>query len=212
MRTAYQSHLLGYPLTNENSSILDLSRKKLKELSIDASSNEELQGYIFNGKIRYGGYGEQRDIYSRSTAFTSNEQVRDIHLGLDIWHISGTPLYSPWDGKLISAYDNDAFGDYGPTLIIQHQIDHELIHVLYGHLSRETLGRWKAGDLIEQGALLGHMGDESENGGWPPHVHLQMIKDLEGNTSDYPGVCSEADQPKYRDNCPDPSMYFLQSS
>ena len=46
--------------------------------------------------------------------------------------------------------------------------------VLYGHLSWNSIARWNKGDAFEQGDVLAAMGDESENGGWAPHVHVQM--------------------------------------
>ena len=42
------------------------------------------------------------------------------------------------------------------------------------------------GNPIKKGDQIGAMGDEHENGGWPPHVHIQLsliepeVPDLEG--------------------------------
>jgi len=182
---------------------LDLSAETLARLELDPTNDDVLSPYIFNGRIRYGGYGEKRSLYSRSDHF-SGEEPRNIHLGLDIWTAALTPVYCQWDGVLIGQYDNNCQGDYGPTLILSHEIDGKHIHALYGHLSRSSLSRWTVGERIPAGTELALLGAASENGGWLPHLHFQLIKDLEGSTTDYPGVCRFSEWEKYQLNCPDP--------
>ena len=48
-------------------------------------------------------------------------------------------------------------------------------HTLYGHLDRATLGHLSPGDRVAPGDVIGWLGDASVNGGWPPHLHLQVI-------------------------------------
>jgi len=52
------------------------------------------------------------------------------------------------------------------------------------------------------------LGNESENGNWPPHLHFQIINDIEGKFGDYPGVCSFKEIDKYSANCINPK-YIL---
>jgi peptidoglycan LD-endopeptidase LytH len=54
-----------------------------------------------------------------------------------------------------------------------------------------------------QGARLG---GADENVGWPPHLHLQIIRDLEGRRGDYPGVCRVSEAPQWLARCPDPNL------
>ncbi|NNK81317.1 MAG: peptidoglycan DD-metalloendopeptidase family protein [Flavobacteriales bacterium] len=204
--------ILGFELNNSNSQELDLSEGKLKDLGIDSGDNDQLSDYIFNGKVRYGGYGEQRDIYKRGSQFEESANRREIHLGLDIWSPKGTALFCPWNGIVRSCHNNDRFADYGPTLIIEHNFDELKIYMLLGHLGEECLTRWKTGQSIEAGDRIASIGSEDENGGWPPHVHIQLIRDLEGCFNDYPGVCTKAEWPRMRKNCPDPSSYFVPSN
>jgi hypothetical protein len=45
-------------------------------------------------------------------------------LGVDIWGDAGTPsLFAPEQALYTALQDNDNFGDYGPTIILQHNLD-----------------------------------------------------------------------------------------
>jgi hypothetical protein len=43
-----------------------------------------------------------------------------------------------------------------------------------------------------------------ENGNWPPHLHFQLIRDMQGWKGDYPGVAKFSERQQWLDNCPDP--------
>ncbi|MGB0475287.1 MAG: peptidoglycan DD-metalloendopeptidase family protein [Candidatus Poseidoniaceae archaeon] len=115
---------------------------------------------------------------------------RTIHVGLDIGGPAQTSIYAFEDGIIHSFTDNDVDGSYGPTIITQHELliegEEQTIWVLHGHLSRESLHDLVVGNRIKKGDQIGTMGDEHENGGWPPHVHIQLsliepeVPDLEG--------------------------------
>ncbi|MFM7838027.1 MAG: peptidoglycan DD-metalloendopeptidase family protein, partial [Chitinophagaceae bacterium] len=138
---------------------------------------------------------------------SSNEQEpRRYHIGLDIWGKVGTPLFSFADGELHSLAYNRQFGDYGATLIVRHEIDDCVFYLLYGHLSLADLASLKPGQRINKGDCIAHFGQQEENGGWPPHLHIQIIADLEGAKGDYPGVCKFSERSHYLKNCPDPDL------
>ena len=200
--------ILGERKANEDWEMLDISEATLLIQGVDAHDNKALSQYIFNGNIRYGGYGEERSIYSRSENYASESEVRNIHLGLDIWDEIGTKIYSPWPGEIMSIYNNDGLADYGPTLIIKYKIHRKVFHALYGHLSTSSLSLYHEGDKVEAGSLVGYMGNEDENGGWPPHLHFQLIRTLPQGAFDYPGVCSKQDWTSYSTNCPDPLLFL----
>jgi murein DD-endopeptidase MepM/ murein hydrolase activator NlpD len=166
--------------------------------------NEKLEA---NGcKYGVGGYMENRNIYAHSPLFNEGEIPRRHHLGVDIWAKAGTIIYSPLKGKVHSFKDNDNLGDYGPTIILAHNLDGLVLHTLYGHLSRKSLEGLSVGQEIEPGRRIGELGDTGENGHWPPHLHFQLIFDIEGKYGDYPGVCSLGEKEKYRKNIPDPQL------
>ena len=155
--------------------------------------------------VAYGGYLEERCLYLKSPLFNRPGAVRSVHLGLDIWAPVGTTLYAPLPGRIWRARYNDGMLDYGATLILQHQQDGETFFTLYGHLSLTSLRRHNPGQYIPAGEAFAEIGPPGENGGWVPHVHVQLIAHLpDDNAGDFPGVCSHEDLPFYRAVCPDP--------
>ena len=70
-------------------------------------------------------------------------------------------------------------------------------YTLYGHLSRASLSLHAEGAEVAAGDVIGWLGDESVNGGWPPHVHFQIVTDLGGEKGHFVGVCSERDRDLY---------------
>jgi murein DD-endopeptidase MepM/ murein hydrolase activator NlpD len=96
---------------------------------------------LADNQCRYGigGYMEHRTIYTRSTLFDTEDEPRRLHLGVDIWGDAGIPIYAFLAGKVHSFADNNNHGDYGPTIILQHNLDGLTLFSLYGHLSRTSL-------------------------------------------------------------------------
>lgn len=171
-----------------------------------AEINQHLQNN--NAKFGIGGYNEHRTLYSRSDVFSGNEfnrEPRRLHLGLDIWGDAGTPVFAPLGGMIHSFAFNNKYGDYGATIILLHQLDGVAFYSLYGHLSLKDLNI-KEGSYINRGEEFAHFGLPEENGQWPPHLHFQLIVDLEMYEGDYPGVCALSQRDKYLKNCPDPDL------
>jgi len=161
--------------------------------------------------VGWGGYLEHRGWYQRAEHFGNADEARTIHLGIDLWVAGNTPLYAPLDGKIHSIKDNALYGDYGPTIILEHNIDGSTFHSLYGHLTKESLDNKQPGDIITRGSQFAAIGTPPTNGDWPPHLHLQIIHDMEGMQGDYPGVCSKSKLSWYKENCPDPSLLLFPS-
>jgi murein DD-endopeptidase MepM/ murein hydrolase activator NlpD len=153
-----------------------------------------------------GGYAEHRTIYSRSAVFDSGDEPRRLHLGTDIWGLVGTPVYAPLRATVHSFAFNDAFGDYGATLILRHTLGSLVFHTLYGHLSLASIQNIREGETVEQGDRIGTFGEPHENGHWPPHLHFQIIIDLTGYKGDYPGVCRFSERESYLSNSPNPDL------
>lgn len=153
-----------------------------------------------------GGYNEHRVLYRRSPHFQQTQEPREIHLGIDIWVRAGTPVFAPVKGKVHSFRDNNNFGDYGPTFILEHELEGRVFYTLYGHLSRRSLVGKTIGQEIQAGEAFAELGPFPENGDWPPHLHFQIIENLEGWSGDYPGVCALTQREKYLNNCPDPNL------
>ncbi|WP_431135781.1 peptidoglycan DD-metalloendopeptidase family protein [Psychroserpens mesophilus] len=209
-------HVLEPSMSKSDYVHLDLSVSNKSLERVDVSSSEKLELYIHNhkisnkAKVAFGGYLETRNIYQRSTYFkTSNpETERNIHLGLDLWIAAKSPVYTPLDGVVHSFKNNTNFGDYGQTIILEHNIKGVCFYTLYGHLSLGSIENLKVGEKVKQGDQIATLGDATVNGDYPPHLHFQIIKDMQNYVGDYPGVCSQQDLEFYSNNCPDPNLMF----
>jgi peptidoglycan LD-endopeptidase LytH len=169
--------------------------------------NHQLQNK--NARYGIGGYAEHRNVYSRSKIFDGEapgEEPRRLHLGVDIWGKPNTAVIAPLDGIVHSFAFNNRPGDYGATIILSHYLQGISFHTLYGHLSLNAIKNIQEGDRVVKGDIFAEFGIPIENGHWPPHLHFQIINDLEGWSGDYPGVCKYSEREKYLQNCPDPDI------
>src|SRR6201996_9190981 len=182
--------------------------------------------HLHHAKYGIGGYGEHRTLYARSAHFdqpalitragseaprsTAAErpetEPRRLHLGVDIWGPSGTKVMAPLDGIIHSFAFNNNDSDYGATIILTHNIDGVSFHTLYGHLSLNSLKNLYEGQKVTKGEVIAEFGMRFENGNWPPHLHFQIIADMQGWKGDYPGVCRFSERMQWLDNCPDPDL------
>lgn len=147
-----------------------------------------------------GRYNEKRRNMYTTSLFGN---VRNIHMGIDIWVFAGTPVYAFADGSVLFSRDNANPGDYGPTIVTEHQIGDTRLYALFGHLSRVSLDKVYEGMPLERGNMFAEVGDENENGGWVPHLHFQLSLERPG-VADMPGVVSEEALPEALKTWPDP--------
>lgn len=161
-----------------------------------------------DNKSRYGigGYNEHRTIYSRSNHFDTMAEPRRLHLGTDIWGAANTPIFNFYDAKVHSFNFNKNFGDYGATIILEYEFNGLVLYCLYGHLSLASLANLEVGMFIPKGKYFAAFGVMEENGYWPPHLHFQLMFDMQGMKGDYPGVCQLSKRDAFLQNCPDPSI------
>jgi peptidoglycan LD-endopeptidase LytH len=153
-----------------------------------------------------GGYDEHRTIYAASAHFDAGAEPRRLHLGTDIWGPAGTPVSAFMGGRVHSFAFNNNVGDYGATLILMHQLDGFAFHTLYGHISLKDIENLTGSQYVVRGQKIAHFGAPAENGHWPPHLHFQIIIDMQLKQGDYPGVCKFSEREKYLQNCPDPDL------
>lgn len=193
---------------------IDLSSTNKELSSIDHSHSGNLKAYIDdylvknNAKVAYGGYLEVRDIYKRHREFACSDtnMERNIHLGFDFWCASKTPVLAVLKGKVHSFQNNKKLGDYGPTIILEHNIQGEKFFSLYGHLSLDSLENLHVGKEFKDNEVIGYVGDMDINGDYAPHLHFQLIEDMQGISGDYPGVSCKENISFYKDNCPNPNI------
>jgi peptidoglycan LD-endopeptidase LytH len=151
-----------------------------------------------------GGYGEDRAIYAAGEIF-GDVEPRSIHLGVDVWTRAGTGIRAPLDGSVHSFAVNDNFGDYGATIVLAHALPGRApFCTLYGHLSNDSLDGLRVGTPIARGESFARLGEPHENGGWPPHLHVQAIIDMMDKRGDFPGVAARSEREYWLGMCPDP--------
>jgi 4-aminobutyrate aminotransferase-like enzyme/Ser/Thr protein kinase RdoA (MazF antagonist) len=155
-----------------------------------------------------GRYLEPRLLYV-SPLFdggSPDAERRTIHLGIDLFVPAGTVVHAPIDGTVVVAAENVAPLDYGPVIILEHRTtEGDRFFTLYGHLTRESLDRLTPGRRVAAGEALAAVGVADVNGGWPPHLHFQVIVDLLGLGADFPGVCRASEWPIWRSLSPSPN-------
>ena len=193
---------------------IDFSENNPDLKNINYNNVEQFAQYIqeklneVHKHIAYGGYLEDREMYKRAKIFKSGTENRSVHLGIDFWAPAGTPVTAPLDAVIHSFAINPAHGDYGGTIVLQHNLEGHIFYTLYGHLSHQSVAEKSQGQKIMAGQNLGWIGEPNENGYWPPHVHLQLITDMLSYEGDFPGVCTPGNVDYYKQICPDPK-YLL---
>lgn len=161
--------------------------------------------------LAIGRYDEARWCYTADQfrAITDDDaEWRTVHLGVDLFAPPGTPVRSPMSGRVTSVRDNGGRLDYGPTVILRHGGEAGVpeFYTLYGHLDRGVLEHLQEGQPVDRGTTIGHIGPPSDNGGWAPHLHLQIIVDRLGMIGDFPGVASPSERSVWRSVAPDPNL------
>ncbi|WP_422081128.1 peptidoglycan DD-metalloendopeptidase family protein [Ulvibacterium sp.] len=194
---------------------IDLSAHNPDLEGMAITDPDQCQAYIDqvlkqrSAAVAYGGYLEQRNLYADKSGFaTQGKPPRNIHLGIDFWAPAGTQVVTPLLGKVHSFRNNTTPGDYGPTIILIHEVKGVTFHTLYGHLSPESLEGLYTGKEFRPGEALATLGTPDINVHYAPHLHFQIIQDMQHNQGDYPGVCSRTDLDFYSSNCPDPNLLF----
>ncbi len=161
-------------------------------------------------RLSIGRYDEPRLLYV-APAFALGPRLTDehrtIHIGFDLFAAAATPVFAPLDGEIAAFNDNGMNQDYGPVIILRHRTDDGTeFFTLYGHLSRESLAGLSAGKRVKAGDRIATLGAANENGGWTPHLHLQIVTDLLELGTDFPGVAPPAQRAAWASLCPDPNL------
>jgi 4-aminobutyrate aminotransferase-like enzyme/Ser/Thr protein kinase RdoA (MazF antagonist) len=204
---------------------VDLARALVLDLSVgspdlammnDRADMGEATGRLFRkihaagASIGVGRYDEARQIYTSDQFTLDYDEIperRTIHLGLDLFRPAGSPVYAPLDGAVHSFRNNAEPLDYGPCIILEHRVEGApAFYTLYGHLSLDSLDGLYAGKAVRKGERIAALGDPAVNGGWPPHLHFQIITDLLGRSGEFPGVAPPGQREVWLSLSPDPNL------
>jgi 4-aminobutyrate aminotransferase-like enzyme/Ser/Thr protein kinase RdoA (MazF antagonist)/murein DD-endopeptidase MepM/ murein hydrolase activator NlpD len=178
----------------------DVTAFKLRKL---ADKNSEA--------IIAGGYLEPRPIYvteAYKTEGNNGSKYRSIHLGVDFWLPSGTPVHALFDGRVVIAVNEAGDKQYGGLVVLEHKIENLTFFTLYGHQSFDSISKYKQGDFISKGDIISHLGTPTENGNWASHLHFQIMLDLLGKEKEFPGVAYPDEVDIWKSICPDPNQLF----
>ena len=193
-------------LNSQNTISMDLTTANhewsgLSEAQLDAAIQSKIDDA---GAIAAaGGYLEDRNMYKDTELFRDDQQ-RSIHIGVDVFMPAGVSIFAPLQGEVHSFANRQVSGDYGPVVILRHRIGDTGFHSLYGHLAESSLQGLSEGKVIARGEKFAQIGARPLNGNWPPHLHFQLIIDMQEYRGDYPGVVRADDLKLFKHNCPDP--------
>jgi peptidoglycan LD-endopeptidase LytH len=191
----FQSWVQPYPRSATANWIYQLKRPEILSATPITAWGEWIRRVDEDGKYcAYGGYLEKRGFYTAEHYVKNPSNVRNLHIGIDIWLPEGTPVFAPLDSTVHSFAYNDKPLDYGGTIILEHREGPLQFYTLYGHLSKASVQGLEVGQFIARGAEFSQLGGRGENGGWYPHLHLQLIKNIGPFSGDYPGVVSEQNE------------------
>ena len=162
-------------------------------------------------KVIAGGYLEPRPIYTSSSydkIGNNGRESRCIHLGVDFWLPSKTPVHALFDGEIIVAINDVGDKAYGGLVILKHSFENLEFYTLYGHLSVTSATANTIGATIKKGECIALLGDYPENGNWAPHLHFQIMLSLLDYKNDFPGVAYLKQLEVWKSLCPNPNVLF----
>ncbi len=165
-------------------------------------------------RVAVGEYDEPRLLYVSELFETEGfegAEWRTVHIGLDLFADAGCPVRTPVAGRIKSVRNNVGPRDYGPTVVVEHSVKDDdgvpfSFYTLYGHLDSETLASTHPGQPVAAGTTIGRLGNPAVNGGWPPHVHFQIVVDLLDREGEFPGVARPSDRRVWTSLSPAPHL------
>ena len=209
------SPVMAIPGTEEKISILDLSVSSPLLRGRDTEDTEDFTRRVFrhmedrNASLGIGRYLEPRTLYLEDIFKGRSgdpRESRTVHTGIDIFCQAGGEVYAPLAGRIRSVVNNAQNLDYGPTVILEHEGPAGAFWTLYGHLELSTVENLKTGNEVAAGELFARIGSAEENGGWPPHLHFQLITDLLDFEGQFPGVALPREETVWASFSPDPNL------
>jgi murein DD-endopeptidase MepM/ murein hydrolase activator NlpD len=100
------------------------------------------------------------------------------HKGVDIFAPRGTPVRSTTRGLVVRVgtvkLGRKVVAVLGPGLYIHY----------YAHL--DTFGKFKPGDVVQEGDVLGYVGDTGNAKGTPSHLHYGVYTPTRGAVNPWP--------------------------
>jgi murein DD-endopeptidase MepM/ murein hydrolase activator NlpD len=214
-------HVSPLELSKASLHVFDLSRDSSEfPRGPDPEDAEEWTSLLFGrmeemgAEVGVGRYDEVRQWYTSDIFRVPGSdplEWRTIHMGIDLFLHPGTPVLSPFDAVVHSTANNVGSLDYGPTVILQHEVGEEVgrpirFWTLFGHLAQEEVADLQPGQALRKGQPFARIGNFPVNGNWAPHLHFQVITDLLKNEGNFPGVALPSERARWKILSPDPNL------
>ncbi|MEU5849928.1 aminotransferase class III-fold pyridoxal phosphate-dependent enzyme [Saccharopolyspora shandongensis] len=166
----------------------------------------EAQVRATGSTVALGRYREDRVVYN-SPAFAGNNGRRSVHMAIDVFAAADEPVFAPLDGVVAAVDFRPAEYDYGGVVMLEHRTGSGTpFWLLVGHLSRASTERIRPGDAVRRGDRIGWTGPVPENGGWPPHIHVQLFTTRLGRSTDLPGAVHPDEVDVWESISPNPNL------
>ena len=193
----------------------DLSPQRLTvlDLSGTAASTGALTGLTdeaaLANTVPVGRYGEERSMY-RTPAFETTDPAerRTIHIGIDLFAPAGVEVLAPLDAVVADVGVETVPLGFGGIVVLRHQTDDGTpFWTLYGHLSPASFANLTVGQQVRSGEAFAQLGTPTENGGWAPHLHFQMMTHLCGwSATEIIGVVARSQWDVWASVFPNPNL------
>ena len=161
-------------------------------------------------KIYLGKYLEPRLIYTSENFYENsdkNSNRRTIHLGIDVFCKKNTKVFCPYHGEVVLVDNCQERLDYGGFIVLKHFTNNKsCFFSLFGHLDPKSINL-KVGQKVKKGKKIGKIGNNKVNGGWEPHLHIQLSLGL-GQGKNWPGVCNPNIVEFWEKYCPNPAPFL----
>ncbi len=206
--------IVDFSLQDAPAVVIDLSVgskdiPNLEDLSDIEKFTELVAKKLKDSQAQYGvgRYNEARLIYAGGQYLSAGE-MRTVHIAVDLFLESGTRILAPLDGRVHSFLYNKNPLDNGPTIILEHQLGNTglKLHTLFAHLSEDSLDGLERGKEFRKGQVIATVGEYPTNGGWPSHLHFQLIVDMLGWVGDFFGAAAPSQRDIWLSICPNPNV------
>jgi hypothetical protein len=141
-----------------------------------------------NRDYSYGGYLEDRSVLWKDSYLPTDGMT---HLGIDYNVPEGTRVFLPYLGRPVFRHlGGDQDGGWGGRLDFyseQHYVPNSGFYYILGHLDPDSMQEHDKDTYYGKGVIYaGKIGSAKVNGGWYPHLHLQVVSKEEYESFDDP--------------------------
>lgn len=142
---------------------LDFTNSSVCENWINSIHNSQGINYSF------GGFLEDRSNFLKKH-YNKRKKIF-IHLGIDYTVPAKTQV--ALTEEAIVEYIRYDYSKGGWGKMVLFSLRNKSLYILYGHLKK--MPRLKVGQKCIAGQIIGIVGKKNENGGWFPHLHVQLM-------------------------------------